>query len=329
MIMKALLRCISKGFFTILGLSLGVVLAVVTLCGMVGALLNIGASPLVSFPDAQGEIQSLGKTAPIIFNLEIKDMIASTRQTSRLVQQALLQLEEAPFKGRVQGILIDMDCPGGEVNEIVRVYDILNEWKQRTGLPIYVFVSGCCASGGYYISCVADRIYATPSALIGSVGVLAGPLFNVKEGLKRYGVEAEILTAGKDKAPMNPFSTWTAKEREYRQSLLDAVYDQFVDLVVASRPKVTKERLVNVLGARVFFPKVALQEGLIDVADSSRQEALEALVKERKLATYRVVGCNQDGFLRKVKMCVENSPLLTGQVRIGLAQEGDVVRFSY
>lgn len=244
-------------------------------------------------------------------------------------KRTLANLEEPPFKGRVQGILIEMDCPGGEVFEVARIYDELQQWKRRTGLPIYVFVSGLCASGGYYISCVADKIYAASNALTGSIGVLSGPFINVKEGLKRYGVETDLLSAGKEKAPLNPFTPWTSKEREDRQNIINFLYDQFVDLVVTSRPQIIKERLVDVLGAKLFPPNLALQEGLIDVANASRQEALEALVRERQISSYRVVGCSQDGLLRKIKMCVENSPLVTGHLNLGVPQEEKTMQFSY
>ncbi|EPP28017.1 clp protease family protein, partial [Chlamydia psittaci 84-8471/1] len=209
-------------------------------------------------PDAKGEVKDIGKDAPIIAVLEMKDVIASSKHTAKIIQDAITTLDSAPYKDRVKGIIIDMDCPGGEVFEISRVYSIIQFWKQRTQCPVYVFVNGLCASGGYYVACAADKIYSTSSSLIGSVGVLSGPYFNVKEGLSRYGVQSDLLIAGKDKAPMNPYTEWTAKDREIRQEIIDYLYGQFVDVVVTNRPRLTKDKLVSVLGARLYSPEKAL-----------------------------------------------------------------------
>lgn len=328
--MRTLWRFLSRGFLSILGLTLGVVLAVMTMFMLLVSLLSVNSSQLVSFPDAQGEVRDLGKTAPIIFNLELREPIASSRQTAKVIQQALISLEEAPFKGRVQGVLIDMDCPGGEVFEIDRVYSVLKAWKEKTGLPVYVFVNGLCASGGYYVACAADKIYTTPNSLIGSIGVLSGPFINVKEGLEEHGIDTDLLVAGTDKAPMNPFTPWTDEQRESRQAVVDFLYEQFVDIVVQNRTDISKDRLVNVLGARLYPPLIALQEGMIDVANATRQKVLNDLTKERGIdQNYRVVGFSQDGLLRKIKMSISNSPLLTGKVDLSKMYNENVYQYSY
>lgn len=327
--MRTLWRFLFKGFLSVFGLSLGVVLAVITVGMFLTTILSSNTSQLVSFPDAQGEIRDLGKTAPIIFNLELREPIASSRQTAKMIQQALLGLEEAPFKGRVQGIIIDMDCPGGEVFEIDRVYSLLKTWKERTQLPIYVFVNGLCASGGYYIACAADKIYSTSNSLIGSIGVLSGPFFNVKEGLNEYGVETDLLVAGTDKAPMNPFNPWNEEQKESRQAILNFLYEQFVDIVVENRSKISKEKLVDVLGARLFPPLVALSEDLIDVANATRRKVFDDLAREQGIDhNYRVVGFSQDGLLRKIKMSIANSPVLTGKVDLTTSHE-KLYQYSY
>ena len=68
-------------------------------------------------------------------------------------------------------------APGGAADDSVGIYRALCEYKKKYNVPIYAFVDGLCASGGMYIACAADKIYATPSSVIGSVGVIMGPLF--------------------------------------------------------------------------------------------------------------------------------------------------------
>ncbi|AFS24537.1 S49 family peptidase [Chlamydia psittaci] len=314
--MKTFWHFVSKGFLSILGLSLGVVLAIFVTLMLVVSTAGMNDAQFVNMPDAKGEVKDIGKDAPIIAVLEMKDVIASSKHTAKIIQEAITTLDSAPYKDRVKGIIIDMDCPGGEVFEISRVYSIIQFWKQRTQCPVYVFVNGLCASGGYYVACAADKIYSTSSSLIGSIGVLSGPYFNVKEGLSRYGVQSDLLIAGKDKAPMNPYTEWTAKDREIRQEIIDYLYGQFVDVVVTNRSRLTKDKLVSVLGARLYSPEKALEEGYIDVANVTKQQVLQDLVADCKIENnYRVIGLGSDGWLKKVMSSITNSPLITGKIQ--------------
>ncbi|AUS59556.1 putative signal peptide peptidase sppA [Chlamydia abortus] len=306
----------SKGFLSILGLSLGVVLAFFVTVMLVVSTSGMHDSQFVNMPDAKGEVKDVGKDAPIIAVLEMKDVIASSKHTAKIIQEAITTLDSPPYKDRVKGIIIDMDCPGGEVFEISRVYSTIQFWKQRTQCPVYVFVNGLCASGGYYVACAADKIYSTSSSLIGSIGVLSGPYFNVKEGLSRYGVQSDLLIAGKDKAPMNPYTEWTAKDREIRQEIIDYLYGQFVDVVVTNRPLLTKDKLVSVLGARLYSPEKALEEGYIDVTNVTKQQVLQDLVADCKIENnYRVIGLGSDGWLKRVMSSITNSPVITGKIQ--------------
>ncbi|CAG9046331.1 hypothetical protein NVRI1_00688 [Chlamydia abortus] len=314
--MKTFWHFVSKGFLSILGLSLGVVLAFFVTVMLVVSISGMHDSQFVNMPDAKGEVKDVGKDAPIIAVLEMKDVIASSKHTAKIIQEAITTLDSPPYKDRVKGIIIDMDCPGGEVFEISRVYSTIQFWKQRTRCPVYVFVNGLCASGGYYVACAADKIYSTSSSLIGSIGVLSGPYFNVKEGLSRYGVQSDLLIAGKDKAPMNPYTEWTAKDREIRQEIIDYLYGQFVDVVVTNRPLLTKDKLVSVLGARLYSPEKALEEGYIDVANVTKQQVLQDLVADCKIEdNYRVIGLGSDGWLKRVMSSITNSPVITGKIQ--------------
>lgn len=314
--MKMLWHFVSKAFLSIVGLCCGVVLAFVVIFALIASSLGNGDATFVSLPDAQGEVKDLGKTAPIIAVIEMKDVIASSKNTAKTIQNILEGFEKAPLKDRVKGIVIDMDCPGGEVFEIDRIYSMLRFWKERKGFPIYIYVNGLCASGGYYVSCAATKIYATSSSLIGSIGVRSGPFFNVKEGLNRYGVESDLLTAGKDKAPMNPYTPWTSHDREERQATLDFLYGQFVDIVTQNRPLLTKEKLVHTLGARIFSPEKAKQEGYIDVVGATKEQVLQDIVAVCKIEdNYRVIGSGGDGWWKRVASAAASSPLVTGMIK--------------
>ncbi|SPN73733.1 Protease 4,protease 4,signal peptide peptidase SppA, 36K type,Peptidase family S49 [Chlamydia serpentis] len=314
--MKTFWHFISKAFLSVLGLCCGVVLSFVVIFALIASALGTADAHFVNLPDAQGAMKDLGKTAPIIAVIEIKDAISSAKNTAKTIQNFLEGFDKGPLKNRVKGIVIDMDCPGGEVFEIDRVYSMLRFWKERTGCPIYIYVNGLCASGGYYLSCAGNKIYATSSSLIGSVGVRCGPFFNVKEGLNRYGIESDLLTSGKDKAPMNPYTPWTAHDREEQQAIINFIYGQFVDIVTENRPLITKEKLVNILGARIFSPEKAKQEGFIDVVGATKEQVLQDIVVVSKIEdNYRVIGLAADGWWKRMAITAATSPLITGEMK--------------
>ncbi|AGW37636.1 S49 family peptidase [Chlamydia pecorum] len=328
--MKILWRCFSKAFFSIIGLSLGVVLAFMLLLGLVASVANFSPTSFVNLPDAQGVVRELGKTAPIIVVLDIKDSITSAKSSAKSLEEALLALEKEPFKDRVKGVILDMNCPGGEVFEVSRIYATLNFWKQKSSLPLYVFVNGLCASGGYYIACTADKIYTSPASLIGSVGVLSGPYFNVKEGLNRHGIESDVLTAGEEKAPLNPYTPWTAQARKERQGVIDFLYGQFVDVVASHRPLLTKDKLERTLGARIFPPQQALEEGFVDVINVTKQHVLQELVTACGIEeSYRVVGIEGGGLWKKIATAAASSPLITGKLTWSVSSEEHAREIAY
>ena len=329
--MKNFFRFLLKGFLSACGLFAGVVGTAGFIVILFSLVLGGGDSVFwTNLPNSQGVVQELGKTAPIIAVIEISDAIVASSGSAKRLQSALQSLSEVPYKERVKGLLIKMDCPGGEVCEIDRMYATLAFWKQRLGIPIHVFVSGFCASGGYYVACVADKIGTTANALVGSIGVRSGPYFNVKEGLQRQGVETAIITAGEDKAPLNPFSRWTEEEYAERQAIVDAFYELFIDHVVQHRSNLTKERLIQVLGARVYIAKQALEEGLVDAINQTQERALEELaeicgVKE----DYRVIGLSSGHFFKRFSSCLSNSPLVTGKVQFAISPEQAQKSFWY
>src|SRR5690606_22323692 len=98
---------------------------------------------------------------------------------TKMAQNILLDSRTGDFKNeRGKGILLHMNTPGGTVVDSDNIYRMLKTYKERYKVPVFAFVDGLCASGGMYISCAADKVYAGPASIIGSVGVIIGPFFN-------------------------------------------------------------------------------------------------------------------------------------------------------
>jgi signal peptide peptidase SppA len=185
--------------------------------------------------------------------------------------------------GRVKGILLHMDTPGGEVSNADGIYRALLAYKKKYNVPVYAYVDGMCASGGMYIASAADKILASPSSVIGSIGVIIGPTFNFSGLMDQYGVQAMTITQGKDKDMLNPFRPWKPGEDRCLQTITADLYNQFVDIVLQARPMMDKQRLINEYGAQIYIATEAQKLGYIDDAASSYYSAIAELAKAAQI----------------------------------------------
>lgn len=134
-----------------------------------------------------------------------------------------------------KGVVLRINSPGGspvqsdEINaEIVRLRSLYPD------KPLHVVVSDVCASGGYYIAAAADQIFANPSSIVGSIGVRMDS-FGFVDALKKLGVERRSITAGANKAILDPFLPIKETQLAHAEQMLGIVHQQFIDRVKAGR----------------------------------------------------------------------------------------------
>lgn len=171
----------------------------------------------------------------------------------------------------VKGVLIRVNSPGGAVTpsqEISRAVARLAKQK-----PVVVSMSSAAASGGYYISAPATCIFANPSTITGSIGVIM-ELTNVADLMDKIGVKRQSLTSGKLKGAGTPFRKMTRDEREYLQSIVDDMHDQFVRAVAKGRHMDLKE-VRAIADGRVFTGRQARTVGLVDKLGGMEDAAAE------------------------------------------------------
>jgi len=287
-----------RSFFVALFGSVGAIVGITLTVILALFLLSSGddkkslPAKLTILPDADGNRKELPSSTPIVLQISLDGAIGTDPYTAEKIEEILLDSREDAFKdGRVKAILLAIDSPGGGANESDIIYRLIQAYKARYKVPVYAYVGGMCASGGYYIACAADKIYASPVSLIGSIGVISWPpYFNVVETMKKVGVDALTLSAGKGKDTLNPTRPWQPDESAHRQQLLDFFYSNFVKLVAQNRPKITEEDLVKSYGAEVFDAPSALEKGFIDEIVDLKGDALTALVKAAHIeGSYQVV----------------------------------------
>src|SRR5579872_5244925 len=161
-------------------------------------------------PDAEGNKRLLGKSAPVILQLSIKGMIGKEDLSSEQVDLQLVESQMGDLREkRVKGILLNIDSPGGSAVDSDTIYRRIKAYKEKYKVPVYAFVDGYCTSGSLMIACSADKIYASPSSIVGSVGVmLMLPFFNVHKVLEKWEIGVKTFSEGKHKDHLNPFRPW-------------------------------------------------------------------------------------------------------------------------
>jgi protease-4 len=279
-IFSSALRAFFVTLFGIIGLMLGVAL----ICGAIYGIASLSeedglSSDIKILADANGKRKELSSDSPVILQISFEGEIGSDALTWKKIERQLLKSRDDEFKhDRVKGIFLHINSPGGGVIDSDVIYRELEEYKKRYNVPIFAFIDGICASGGYYIASVADKIYASDVSIIGSVGVLAWPPFvNISSILEKFGVESLTLYAGKGKDELNPLRPWKPGEQESYQKLINYYYDRFVQVVLERRPNLNEEKLVKTYGADVFPAPHAADLGYIDSSGYTRSKALKEL----------------------------------------------------
>jgi signal peptide peptidase SppA len=275
-------------------------------------------SKLILTADAEGNRELLPHTAPVILRVDIHGIIGDDLLTYEDVDAILLDSRTGLLAGdRVRGILLHFNTPGGTVTDSDVIYRSLMAYKKRYDVPVYAYVEGICASGGVYISCAADKIYASSESIIGSVGAVIGPTFNFSEAMGKVGIASVTFTEGKDKDMLNPFRPWKEGEDKSIRTLLANSYEHFVSLVAAARPKLSRDKLVNEYGAQIFDAPTAQRLGYVDEGNSNYAQALTDLCAAAGIAEkeeYQVVQLLPTRSLFS-ELLLSKSPLVTGTVK--------------
>ncbi|TMA41737.1 MAG: signal peptide peptidase SppA [Deltaproteobacteria bacterium] len=160
----------------------------------------------------------------------------------------------------VKAIVLRVDSPGGAVAPSQEIHDAIKRIKARK--KVVVSMAGLAASGGYYISAPADRIFAEPGTLTGSIGVIFMH-FNVRGLLEWAKVEETTLKSGKYKDTLSPFRPIHETDREEIQSISDDVYAQFVQAVAQGRG-LPEARVREIAEGRIYTGKRAKELKLVD-----------------------------------------------------------------
>lgn len=167
-------------------------------------------------------------------------------------------LEQAAADPAIKAVVVRVNSPGGSVVASDEIYHALLEFEK----PIVIWMGEMAASGGYYISCGGDYVFAHPDTLTGSIGVIS-QFINAEELLDEIGVDVVVITSGPRKDMGSLFREMTEEEQALWQEVTDEIYDSFVEIVAQAR-SLPLEEVRELANGRVYTGRQALKLGLVD-----------------------------------------------------------------
>jgi protease-4 len=225
--------------------------------------------------------------------LDVNGAIMDTGDVSSFFESAgydhrafLKMLDQAGEDKLVKGILIRVNSPGGGVVESAEIHDRMTDIQEKTNKPIYISMGSMAASGGYYIATPAEKIYASPETLTGSLGVIFQSL-NYSGLAEKYGVKMETVKSGPYKDIMNPAREMTEDEREILQSMINNSYNGFVNVISEGRD-IPESRVREIADGRIYDGRQAMDLNLIDEF-GYWEDAIEGIKADHQLGDASVV----------------------------------------
>ncbi len=209
---------------------------------------------------------------PVVNVLRLAGVIGGPgrfRRGLNLASQA--QLIERAFKTpRLSAVALAVNSPGGSPVQSALIGDRIRALAEEKEVPVIAFAEDVAASGGYWLACAADEIYAHDSSIIGSIGVISAG-FGFSELLSRIGVERRLHTAGERKSMLDPFRAEQPEDIERLKTIQEDVHGGFKDYVRARRGGRLKGEDKELFSGEFWTGRRALELGLIDGLGDLRQ----------------------------------------------------------
>jgi protease IV len=206
---------------------------------------------MTSKPASDFSLTSIGDKIAII---DIKGEIDSADDVIR-------QLKRYEDDGSVKALVLRVDSPGGGVAASQEIFDQLMKFRSK-GKHIVVSMGAVAASGGYYVACAGDTIFANPGTVTGSIGVIFSfPV--IRTLMDKVGIKLEVVKSGTMKDVGSPAKEMSPEERLMLQSVIDDTYNQFVAVIV-DRRKLDLDYVKSLANGSIFTGQQAKANGLVD-----------------------------------------------------------------
>ena len=189
------------------------------------------------------------------------------------VSQVRRALRLAARDDSIKGVLFDINSPGGGVTDSDEIHRLISKFRSENPKKMVVALFGdVSASGGYYIASACQKIMARPTTITGSIGVIIST-YDISVGLNKLGIKSVNLISPKTpyKDILSPTRPMRPDEREKILSIVEEMYERFVDLVDQGRPGLSRAQVETLANGQIYSAKQALANGLVDLLVDQEQ----------------------------------------------------------
>ena len=216
--------------------------------------------------------------------VELQGIIADDEKAS--ADNIVSALRSAFEDEKTRGVILRINSPGGTPVQAGYIYDEIVRLRELyPDTPLYAVISDMAASGGYYVASAADEIYANKASIVGSIGVRMDS-FGLVEAMEKLGIERRTLTAGENKALLDPFAPINEEAVKHVQTMIDDIHQQFITAVKDGRGDRLKE-IDGLFSGLIWTGQEAVEFGLVDKLGSASYVARE-VVGEEEIMEYAV-----------------------------------------
>ena len=209
---------------------------------------------------------SIFKKKTVIPHVRLTGIIGSAgrfKQGMELANQREI-IKKAFSVKKITHVAISINSPGGSPVQSHLIYSYIRELAEKKNIKVLVFAEDVAASGGYFIACAGDEIFANSSSIIGSIGVISAS-FGFKDLIQKIGVERRVYTAGKNKSTLDPFVAEKEEDVKRLKNIQLELHADFIKVVETRRGnKLQDPDKNNIFTGEFWTGKTALKLGLID-----------------------------------------------------------------
>lgn len=206
-------------------------------------------------------------------------------------------LEKAFTASKLPAIVVLINSPGGSPVQSHLIFQRLRQLAHEHSKKIYVFCEDVAASGGYFLAVAGDEIYADPSSIVGSIGVISAG-FGFDRAIDKLGIERRVYTAGLSKSTLDPFLPERPEDVERLKQVQRDIHDVFIGIVKDRRANRLKGQDSDIFSGAFWSAARALDLGLIDGIADARSRMRDLFGPKVVL---RVVPTSRGGLLSRFR----------------------------
>ncbi len=208
-------------------------------------------------------LDRLTNKGPRVSVVRLHGAIGMAGRGGSLSDAALAPVIERAFrKGKPVAVALSINSPGGSPVQSSLIAARIRRLADETKTPVHAFVEDVAASGGYWLACAGDQIWADDSSILGSIGVISAG-FGFQDLIARWGIERRVHTAGRSKSTLDPFRPERPEDVERLRNVLEPIHQAFKDHVTARRgPRLATDR--DLFTGEFWAGRQAVDLGLAD-----------------------------------------------------------------